>query len=54
MYHNGYMSKDKPTETQITLFHPTGSRFTNQTTSVKCGSSIFFAGSLTFITNKAI
>lgn len=44
-----YLSKDKPIELPVTLFHPTGSRFTNQTTTIKRGSSIFFSGGLTLI-----
>lgn len=42
-----YLSKDKLVETPITLFHPPGSRFANQTTMIKRGSSIFFSGALT-------
>ncbi|GBC34412.2 hypothetical protein GLOIN_2v1791191 [Rhizophagus irregularis DAOM 181602=DAOM 197198] len=47
-----YLSKDKPTEVPITLFHPTGSRFMNQTTIVKRGSSVFFSGTLSSIEGK--
>lgn len=47
-----YLSKDKPTEVPITLFHPTGSRFMNQTTNVKRGSSVFFSGTLSSIEGK--
>lgn len=47
-----YISKDKPVELQVTLFHPSGSRFTNQTTSIKHGSTLFFSGSLTVIDDK--
>jgi len=47
-----YISKDKPSETLITLFHPTGSRLKNQTTMLKRGSSVFFSGALTSIENK--
>jgi len=47
-----YLTKDKPTEVPITLFHPNGSRFTNQTTTVRRGSSVFFSGALTFIEDK--
>jgi hypothetical protein len=47
-----YLAKDKPTEVPLTLFHPTGSRFMNQTTSVKRGSSLFFSGTLSSIENK--
>lgn len=42
-----YLSKDKLVETPITLFHPPGSRFANQTIMIKRGSSIFFSGALT-------
>ncbi|CAB4425928.1 unnamed protein product [Rhizophagus irregularis] len=41
------MVVDKLVETPITLFHPPGSRFANQTTMIKRGSSIFFSGALT-------
>jgi len=34
------------------LFHPIGSRFTNQTTSIKRGSSIFFSGALSLIEDQ--
>jgi len=44
-----YLSKDKQIELPVTLFHPTGSRFTNQTTTIKRGSSIFFSGGLILI-----
>lgn len=44
-----YLSRDRPTETPIILFHPNGSRFTNQTSTIKYGSSLFFSGSLTSI-----
>ena len=47
-----YLTKDKSTEVPITLFHPNGSRFTNQTTTVRRGSSVFFSGALTFIEDK--
>jgi len=47
-----YISKDKPSETLITLFHPTGSRLKNQTTMLKRGSSVFFSGALTSIESK--
>ena len=47
-----YISKDKPVELQMTLFHPPGSRFTSQTTTVKRGSTMFFSGSLTLIEDK--
>ena len=47
-----YLAKDKPTELPITLFHPNGSRFVNQTTTVRRGSSVFFSGALTFIEDK--
>ena len=47
-----YLSKDKLTETLITLFHLNGSHFTNQTTSVKRGSTVFFSGALTLIDDK--
>lgn|GEM_PF-4339869 len=47
-----YVSKDKPVELQMTLFHPPGSRFTSQTTTVKRGSTMFFSGSLTLIEDK--
>jgi hypothetical protein len=36
----------------ITLFHPPEGRFTNQTTTVKRGSTMFFSGSLTSIEGK--
>ncbi len=47
-----YLSKDKPTKFPITIFHPSGSCFTNQTITVKRGSTIFFSGILTLIENK--
>jgi len=47
-----YLTKDKPTEVPIILFHPNGSHFTNQTTTVRRGSSVFFSGALTFIEDK--
>lgn len=47
-----YISKDKPVELPITLFHPSGSRFTNQTTCAKRGSTLFFSGALTVIDDK--
>lgn len=47
-----YLSKDRQVEIPITLFHPSGSRFTSQTTTVKRGSIIFFSGALTLIENK--
>jgi len=47
-----YISKDKPTEIPIILFHPNGSRLKSQTTMLKCGSSIFFSGALTSIEGK--
>jgi hypothetical protein len=47
-----YLAKDKPTDVPITFFHPNGSRFTNQTTTVRRGSSVFFSGALTFIEDK--
>jgi len=47
-----YLTKDKSTEVPITLFHPNGSHFTNQTTTVRRGSSVFFSGALTFIEDK--
>ena len=47
-----YISKDKPVDLPVTLFHPPGSRFTNQTTSTKRGSTLFFSGALTVIDDK--
>ena len=47
-----YLSKDKLTEFPIIIFHPSGSRFTNQTITIKRGSTIFFSGALTLIENK--
>ena len=47
-----YLSKEKPIELSITLFHPTGSHFTNQTMTIKRGSSIFFSGALSLIENQ--
>ena len=47
-----YFSKEKLVEIPITMFHPPGSRFTNQTISIKRGSSIFFSGALTFIDDQ--
>ena len=47
-----YLSKDKLIELDVTLFYPNGGRFTNQTMSIKDGSSIFFSGSLTLIEDK--
>lgn len=47
-----YLSKDRQVEIPITLFHPSGSRFTSQTTTVKRGSIIFFSGTLTLMENK--
>jgi hypothetical protein len=47
-----YLSKDKPVELSVILFHPTGSRFTNQTTTIKRGSSIFFSGALSLVEDK--
>ena len=47
-----YLSKDKPTETLVTLFHLNGSRFTNQTTAVKRESTVFFSGALILIDDK--
>ena len=47
-----YLVKDKPTDVLITFFHPNGSHFTNQTTTIRRGSSIFFSGVLTFIKDK--
>ena len=44
-----YLSKDKLVEIPVTLFHPPGSRFANQTTTIKRGSLIFFSGALTQI-----
>ena len=46
-----YLSKDKLVKIPITLFHPPGSRFANQTTMIKHGSFIFFSGSLTQVEN---
>jgi hypothetical protein len=46
------LSKDKPVELTVILFHPTGSRFTNQTTTIKRGSLIFFSGALSLIEDK--
>lgn len=43
-----YYSKEL-VELSVILFHPLGSRFTNQTTTIKRGSSIFFSGALTVI-----
>lgn len=48
-----YISKDRPTETLITLFHPTLSRLKNQTSMLKRGSSVFFSGALTLIEGKS-
>lgn len=47
-----YISKEKPSEISITLFHPINSRLKNQTTTLKRGSSIFFSGTLMSIDNK--
>ncbi len=47
-----YLSKDKLTEFPIIIFHPSGSRFTNQTITIKRGSTIFFSDALTLIENK--
>jgi len=47
-----YLSKEKLIELPVILFHPSESRFTNQTTTIKRGSTIFFSGSLTFVENK--
>jgi hypothetical protein len=47
-----YLSKEKSVDMPVTLFHPSGSRFTNQTTTIKRGSSIFFSGALTLIEEK--
>ncbi|PKC03311.1 hypothetical protein RhiirA5_380270 [Rhizophagus irregularis] len=47
-----YISKEKPVEIQVTLFHPPGGRLTNQTSTVKRGSTIFFSGALTVIDDK--
>jgi len=47
-----YLSKEKLIELPAILFHPSESRFTNQTTTIKRGSTIFFSGSLTFVENK--
>jgi len=47
-----YFTKEKQTETQITLFHPPKSRLRNQILIAKRGSSIFFSGALTFIENR--
>lgn len=46
-----YFSKEL-IELPVTLFHPPGSRFTNQTTTIKRGSSIFFSGALTMIEDQ--
>jgi hypothetical protein len=47
-----YLSKDRSVDLPITLFHPTKSRFMNQTTTIKRGLSIFFSGALTVIEDK--
>lgn len=47
-----YLSKDKVVELPIVLFHPMGSRFTNQSMTIKRNSSIFFSGALTLIEDK--
>jgi len=47
-----YLTKNKPTEVPITLFHLNGSCFTNQTTTVRHRSSVFFSDALTFIEDK--
>jgi hypothetical protein len=47
-----YLSREKQAEFSITLFHPPGSRFINQTTIAKRGSTIFFSGALTVIYEK--
>jgi hypothetical protein len=47
-----FLSKERQVELSIILFHPIGSRFTNQTTSIKRGSSIFFSGALSLIENQ--
>jgi len=49
---SNYLSKEKLIELPVILFHPSESRFTNQTTTIKRGSTIFFSGSLTFVENK--
>ena len=36
-----YISKDKLVELSVILFHPAGSRFTNQTMTIKRSSTIF-------------
>jgi len=46
-----YYSKEL-VELPVTLFHPLGSRFKNQTTTIKRGSSIFFSGALTMIEDQ--
>ena len=47
-----YLSKEKQVDLSVTLFHPATSRFTNQTTNIRRGSSIFFSGTLTLIEEK--
>ena len=47
-----YISKERQVELPIILFHPTEARFTNQTTTIKLGSTIFFSGALTLIEDK--
>ena len=47
-----YLSKEKSVNLPITMFYPPGSRFTNQTTNIKRGSSIFFSGALSLIEDK--
>lgn len=39
-------------EIPVVLFHPSGSRFTNQTMTIKRNSSIFFSGALSLIEDK--
>ena len=47
-----YISKEKQADLPITLFHPSQSRLTTQTTIIKRGSTIFFSGALTSIEGK--
>lgn len=47
-----YFSKDKLVDILVTLFHPPGSQFVNQTTTIKRGSCVFFSGALTIVESK--
>ncbi|PKC70185.1 hypothetical protein RhiirA1_455095 [Rhizophagus irregularis] len=49
---SNYISKEKAVEIPVVLFHPSGSRFTNQTMTIQRNSSIFFSGALSLIEDK--